>query len=131
MFIRRRAVKLLLFFTFPAFLFTISLSGCGDKADPVRSPDGSDGSQSDSITYTLGIKEILDQHCIRCHSHIKTGAERNGAPPEVNFDTYESAVKSAQRANARIQAGTMPPDGGIAEEQHALFQKWIGKGTPQ
>ncbi len=129
--IRRRAVKLSLFFTSLAFFVTISLSGCGDKADPVRSPDGSDGGQSGSTTYTLGIKEIFDQHCIRCHSHVNTGAQRNGAPPEVNFDTYESAIKSAQRANARIQAGTMPPDGGIPEEQRALFQKWIDNGTPQ
>ena len=60
---------------------------------------------------------------------INRGGDRNGAPVDVNLDTYTDAVANASRANARIQGGTMPPgSGGLSSEDRALFQAWLDQG---
>lgn len=106
------------------------VAGCGDKADPLGAPMPGNGNGG-LTTYATDVKPILDQNCIRCHSTGNTGAERNGAPPDVNFNTYELAVANSERANIRIQAGTMPPTGGLETAERATFQQWINDGTPR
>jgi len=107
-------------------LFMIAFN-CGDKADPFRSVDD----PGFKVTYTDQIKVILDNNCVLCHDSEKQGAERNGAPLDVNLDTYENAVAVAERANIQIQAGTMPPTGGLPTELRALFQQWIDQGLEE
>ena len=103
--------------------------GCGDKIDPLAGPGGDVGTD---VTYTGQIKQVLDTNCIRCHSSDRQGAERNGAPPSVNLDTYEGAVDASARALVRIQAGTMPPDtGGIPQGDRDLFQAWVDQGLKE
>jgi len=108
-----------------AALFVI---GCSDKDDPVSSTGGNGGNPQDTVTYTADIKTVLDSRCISCHASSLQGAARNGAPAGVNFDTYNAAVASGNRANVRIQAGTMPPAGGIPQSERDLFQQWIDQG---
>ena len=117
------------------FVLTYS---CADKLDPVRPlPNGGNGggNGTELVTYTNAVKAILDAHCILCHSTANTGDARNGAPVDVNFNTYELAAANALRAYARIQAGTMPPPGGIGipvtTEEQTLFASWIQDGTPE
>jgi uncharacterized membrane protein len=102
-------------------------SGCGDKADPIRS--GEDPGMR--VTYTNKIKAILDNNCILCHDSEKQGAERNGAPLDVNLDTYENVIDVAERANTQIQAGNMPPTGGLPDNLRDLFQQWIDQGREE
>jgi len=111
------------------FFGIVLFFSCGDKADPVTPlpPDGGNG----LVTYTMNVKAILDQHCILCHSTANSGVQRNGAPLEVNFNTYQVAVDHAEHANERIQAGTMPPTGGIPADQRAIFARWLQDGTPE
>jgi hypothetical protein len=47
--------------------------------------------------------------CVHCHASSKTGAQRNGAPPAVNFETQAVAEPSAQGAVNMVKAGAMPP----------------------
>ncbi len=108
------------------FLIAISFS-CGDKADPFR-PVDNPGIQ---ITYTDQISFLLNNNCVECHASNKEGAERNGAPIDVNLDTYENVIEVAERANIQIQAGTMPPTGGLQLELRALFQQWINQGLEE
>jgi uncharacterized membrane protein len=119
------------------FVFVIA---CGDKINPntnMQTPqdddddddnDDNDDDNGGSITYTQHIKPILDTRCTGCHSSTRQGADRNGAPIDVNLDTYGGAVASSDRANARIQGGSMPPSGGIPSDERALFQAWIDQG---
>ena len=108
------------------FLIIVAF-GCGDKADPIRAVDD----PGTIITYTNQIKAILDNNCIRCHDSDKQGAERNGAPLDVNLDTYENAVAVAERANTQIQAGNMPPAGGLPNDLRDLFQQWVNQGLEE
>lgn len=108
------------------FIALVALN-CGEKVNPVRIVPVTET----RITYTNDIKPILDNNCIRCHSSEKQGAERNGAPPDVNLDKYETVVDVAERANAKIQSGTMPPTGGLPEEERNLFQQWLDQGLEE
>ena len=124
MMIRRRAHSASL----PLLATALFCLGCGDKADPVGEPG--DG-LPDLVSYTQHIKPLLDTNCIQCHAISRQGADRNGAPVGVNFDTYANARSSADRADARIQAGTMPPTGGLTTYDRSVFHKWVEQGTPE
>ena len=90
-------------------LLLVGFVGCGDKSDPVGPVEND--VVTGTITYTQHVKPIFDDHCVRCHGAAVQGAERNGAPSSVNLDTYVSAAANAERAEARIISGTMPPEG--------------------
>ena len=109
------------------------VTGCGDKIDPLtvfeEPPDDGNGETEVPVTYTTDIKAILDANCLGCHSITRGGPDRNGAPVGVDFDTFNDAVSLAERANLRIQSGTMPPDGvGLTNAASRLFQTWIEDG---
>lgn len=108
-------------------LIIFATAGCGEKADPLSGPLSGESTP----TYIQEVKAILDQHCLPCHSTSKSGAQRNGAPITINFDTYELAVANIERANTRIQAGTMPPTGGLAPEIRTTVLDWLATGTPR
>ncbi len=118
-------------------VFLVLVPSCGEKQDPVGATDaGMDGqadgqnqSDDDAVSYSKQIASLLNTHCVSCHATTNSGAQRNGAPIGVDFDTYDSAKASAQRANTRIQAGTMPPAGPLSDEEKALFQSWLDQGT--
>jgi uncharacterized membrane protein len=111
-----------------AALAGLVASGCGEEQDP----GGDDDVVVDAgVTYTEHIKPILDGACISCHASYLAGADRNGAPEGVDFDTFEAASASGSAANTRIQAGTMPPSGALTSEQQAVFQKWVDEGFPE
>lgn len=104
------------------------LGGCGSKIDPNQIVPTGGGTEQ--VTYDT-TKEIFELNCIFCHSTHKSGIFRNGAPPDVNLDTYEGVKAAISRANPRIQAGTMPPTGGIPLEDRALIQQWVEAGLPR
>lgn len=105
------------------------LLSCGEKINPVRNNDQGNGQIE--VTYSNQIKPIFDNNCIRCHATDLQGSARNGAPPNVNFNSYSNAINSAGLANSRIQAGTMPPDGGLPSDDRDLFQQWIDQGLKE
>lgn len=105
-------------------------SACGDKIDPMTvAPPPGNGNGNEVVSYVTDVKAILDSYCIFCHSSGKQGADRLGAPLNVNLNTYEGAVASSAAANSRIQNGTMPPIGARpSAAERALFQQWIDQG---
>ncbi len=121
-----KLIKAILSAALILFLLTIA---CGEKIDPVGSGDFIN---PEKVTYTNDMAEIFPDNCLRCHSTNIQGAERNGAPVDVNFNTYELAKDNATRANARVQAGTMPPDSGpLSDSLKAIFQQWIDDGLEE
>jgi uncharacterized membrane protein len=118
----------------------VCLLGCGEKVDPKTSVDnnigdaGNDGGQNggQTVLYTTDaaeIKPILDKYCISCHSTALSGADRNGAPSDINYNTYDAAVANAEKGNSEIQSGGMPPSGnGPTAEEKQLFQRWVDTG---
>lgn len=80
-------------------------------------------------------EQVFAINCVACHSSTKTGADRRGAPANLNWDNYATAASSGNRIIARaVTAKTMPPaSSGIptldAEQQNAMLA-WQAAGFP-
>jgi hypothetical protein len=81
-----------------------------------------------------GIKDQVLTVCTQCHSSTLSGIARNGAPTSVNFDTYNAALASGDRAIARaVIAANMPPSGftPLTTEQKNALTDWQTAGFPE
>jgi uncharacterized membrane protein len=58
---------------------------------------------------------------------------RHGAPPGVNFDTYDDFVQFGDTAAFLVKQHAMPyPDGtGVTEEQRQELYAWVACGKPE
>jgi uncharacterized membrane protein len=106
----------------------LAIWGCGEKEDPIKTLNPT---INESVTYVSHIRPLLKTYCLACHSAASQGASRNGAPVNVNFDTYQSIVNFSGEALSRIQSGIMPPTGQIPENDRAVFQQWVMSGMPE
>ncbi|TRW89934.1 c-type cytochrome [Candidatus Methylobacter oryzae] len=80
--------------------------------------------------------KVFATNCLDCHSSTLTGSARNGAPPSVNWDTYEAALPNAPRAIVRaVEQMTMPPAfsgvPALNDEQKAAMLAWQSAGFPR
>jgi len=82
---------------------------------------------------TNGIKAQVFSNCLGCHSSDLSGSSRNGAPTSVNFDNYQLALSSAERAVLRGAGGSMPPFGNepLNEEQKNALLAWQDADFPE
>jgi hypothetical protein len=100
----------------------LSLIGCGND------PQGD--FCSDAPTFTNHIRPtIVEEKCIQCHSETKLGAARNGAPDDLNFDSYESTEPHLAAFADAIASGREPPMGLdppliTTGDERSLVAKW-------
>lgn len=82
------------------------------------------------------LKQVFTPNCLGCHASDKFGADRHGAPPEINFDTYEATLPNAESAIFRaVEEITMPPASSglplLNERQTAAVLAWQERNYPQ
>lgn len=80
------------------------------------------------ITYDTFGRGFLATYCDGCHGSAVV--ERQGAPPEVVFDSAAGASMFADRILARTappdgSEATMPPVGGVTEEHRDRLIVWL------
>lgn len=77
------------------------------------------------VTWASWGDGFLRENCQSCHGE---GTQtRNGAPESVVFDSYEDVQAQADDIY-RVATGTspsMPPEGGVSEEQRWLLEVWL------
>ncbi|WAK00954.1 c-type cytochrome [Methylobacter sp. YRD-M1] len=83
-----------------------------------------------------GIREqVFATNCLACHASNLTGSARNGAPPDVNWDTYEATRPNAERAIVTaVEEMTMPPIASgplLNEDQRTAMLAWQSAGFPR
>jgi hypothetical protein len=105
-------------------LFSLLITGHAFAIDPVY--EGPDGIRA----------QVFATNCLDCHSSDKVGPDRNGAPANINWDTYEATQPNAERAIVRaVEEESMPPDGSgipkLNEEQKAAMLAWQEAGFPR
>ncbi len=67
---------------------------------------------------------FVTEACQSCHA--STTPNRQGAPASVTFDSEEEALALADRILARVvDAGDMPPQGGITSDDRYLVEVWL------
>jgi hypothetical protein len=78
---------------------------------------------------------VFATNCLDCHASNLTGPARNGAPADVNFDTYEATLKKAGRAIVRaVEEMSMPPADTkplLNNAQRAAMIAWQSAGFPE
>ncbi|MGC4065950.1 MAG: hypothetical protein QM784_15130 [Polyangiaceae bacterium] len=102
------------------------------------SDDNSDSSSSlDSVDCSTGeiptFSSLDFSKCTGCHSSTLSGAARDGAPSDINFDVYASAKTHATHAVGELDEGAMPPSS-LPKPSQAVVDaivKWAACGTPE
>ncbi|MCB9741131.1 MAG: hypothetical protein H6740_00700 [Alphaproteobacteria bacterium] len=100
-------------------------SGCGEK-DTELVDSGLCASAPVTTWNNFG-EGFLTQECQSCHGSERTGAERNGAPDMIFFDTEADALAQAQVIlNAATgEDARMPPMGGVEDDDRYRLEVWL------
>lgn len=107
-------------------------SGAGDGGGDGGGGDSGDGGSScpDSLVWETAGLPLTRGKCGGCHSASLAEGERSGAPVGIDLDTLAGVRTHAERAVVRMQAGEMPPSGGVSEVELARFIAWLDCGAP-
>lgn len=90
--------------------------GADDDGDAMEIvlPSGSKCESGSTLTYDNFAKGFFDEYCTRCHSSQRTGADRNGAPSGVDFDSL-AAIKAVSAPTVDRKAVYTSTPGGTPE----------------
>ena len=102
----------------------LSLAACGPAASTGTCP---------ATPVKFADVHALSTNCVACHSSTLSGAQRQGAPSGIDYDSYASASANAAEGLDQISAGFMPPVGGgsISTDDVTAFSQWVACGTPK
>lgn len=110
----------------PALILSM-LAACGGKDDTAPPSDDTapPGLCDDPVTANWDNfgRGFLTENCQACHA--ADAAERNGAPETVTFDTIEDVATHQDRILARVLEGSMPPSGGVSDDDVAKLEVWL------
>ncbi len=106
-------------------LLVWALGGCGGE-EPEETAAAC--AAAPITTYANFGAGFLTESCQVCHA--STAPDRHGAPESVTFDTEEEAWEHADRilAVATGEAPTMPPEGGVTDEDRERLEVWLRCG---
>ncbi len=96
-------------------LWLIALAACG--GDPVGKNTASTCPTVDPPTYASFGQTFFTTYCTECHSQAKLGADRQGAPVTIDFDTRSLVRENTSRIDQQAAFGPaaknrlMPYDG--------------------
>jgi len=76
-------------------------------------------------TWEDFMQPLTEGRCIICHSARNTGAQRNGAPVGVDFDTEEDTIRHADRILTEVSAGRMPVGAPLAPCMVENVRAWV------
>ena len=69
--------------------------------------------------------------CTACHGEGVPEEKRQGAPTECNLDSYERVVAWAPSIAAKLETGSMPPQGTPPHDTTSAVLEWLECGAPQ
>lgn len=98
-----------------ALVLLVVLAACG--GDPIGEDTGSTCPPVDPPTYANFGQAFFTTYCLDCHSQSKLGADRQGAPVTIDFDTRSLVRENTSRIDQQAAFGPaannrlMPEDG--------------------
>ncbi|HTJ82076.1 MAG TPA: hypothetical protein VL400_10150 [Polyangiaceae bacterium] len=105
------------------------LAACGDSGT-------SSGGIDCSTVTPKGYSELSGafSKCTTCHdSALTSPTDRQSAPSDVNYDTYEAASAQADKIVEQLDQGLMPPSDQpqLTDTEKTDLLNWASCGTPQ
>ena len=79
------------------------LAACG--GDPVGEDTGSTCPSTAPPTYANFGQTFFTTYCLECHSQAKLGADRQGAPVTIDFDTRSLVRENTSRIDKQAAFG--------------------------
>lgn len=102
----------------------VALLACGDKPTETAQ-DTSPCADAPTVTWETWGEGFVTENCQACHA--SSSPDRNGAPEDVVFDSEADVLDQAVTvlAVAAGEAPTMPPEGGVSDDDRALLEIWL------
>ena len=79
--------------------------------------------------YAADVKSFAVTKCENCHAPTVRGADRKGADPSLNFETYAKMKATGELAATRVEKGEMPPKNMAVDDLSAsekdVFLQWV------
>lgn len=101
-------------------------SSCDDHVIGSGIPITSSCLRSPPLTYDNFGDGMIGRQCRPCHSALVREAQRGNAPLGIDFDNEQDVLDWADRIQERtVDLKTMPPAGGMLEEERKLFGEWL------
>jgi hypothetical protein len=115
-------------------LLLVLIGGCGRDDDAPTKDDAAEDSARpeacDRLTWAHdGLPEMMTW-CAACHSSLLPPEDRAGAPIGVDLESVAGVRSHLDRVILRIEAGDMPPAGGVPEADRARLLEWLRCGAP-
>ena len=66
---------------------------------------------------------FMTEHCQGCHA--EGAVDREGAPASISFDDVSSILEHRETIMFEIEEETMPPAGGITQEERSVAIEWL------
>jgi cytochrome c5 len=109
--------------------FAASLAGCGVE-EPALTSTSSSGAQTSACAHAprYGDVTAFRTSCERCHASTLPASKREGAPLDVNFDSYDAAVAAGHASYSEVETGGMPPDEALSTADRLTIIDWIRCG---
>ena len=102
-------------------LFALACSG----SEPVDTGSYSVCDPTFPVSWDNFGEGFMATNCDGCHA--SGTRDRNDAPEEITFDTeYQVMTQAGDILSAVIDSASMPPAGGVLEEDLILLEKWLG-----
>ncbi len=112
--------------------------GTGDDGtgDDGTGDDGGDDTAAEwceeqpTVVYNNFGKSFMTSYCQGCHA--SAAVDRYGAPESVTFDTVDEVWAWQERILARStgDAPSMPPSGGVQDDDRYLLLVWLSCADP-
>lgn len=115
-----------------SLLLVAALTACGsdDEGEEESLPEVDCSGAIPTFDQVTAFSEA----CTNCHSTSLSGADRHGAPTDINWDDYDSAKANAEHGAEEVFEGEMPPEGSgetITDAQKEQLYLWALCGTPE
>src|SRR5262245_23295403 len=116
-------------------------AGCGSSHDDDHTHEGTASAAvcptTQTLTYENFGKGFMQSYCLRCHSENVTGAARNGAPADHNFDHLDEIQGLKEHIDEHAAAGPtvvnteMPPDAPLPTvDERRKLGEWLACDAP-
>ena len=109
-----------------SFSFTTACDAEGDDDDGDALP----AVDCDSVEVPR-FSELDWGSCVGCHAAGLEGDARQGAPDDINYDSYEEAMMDPYEAVESVIEGEMPPSGMLDEAAIEQLNIWAQCGAPE
>ena len=123
-----------------AFLALAGAASCGGDDDHGHEGEGSGAicPSGSTLTYDNFGRNFVSTYCTRCHSSLLSGAARQGAPGDHNFDSFAGIFTMANHIDAEAAAGpnavnnAMPPsDPKPSDDERRKLGEWLACETKE